>query len=387
MVSTSEVSTSDIFDALALLTPVEITDLAKVRVGRQDGDGGYVMADRFRPDQKVYSYGVSDEMTFDLDLAERGLESFLYDYTIARLVQDHPRFRFRREGISGSNKPNKKVFTLEHHIAENGHTDGDMILKMDVEGAEWDVLRTIDPAVLTRFEQIIMELHRIWHLDRPEFYQCFCPAMEKLREHFHLFHVHANNAGPIRSLSDLPVASPLEISLLRKDLSATAPWQTIIPSALDAANSRAARPDHVLNFFPFLPQGLEPAALKRESLASIRRANIGVLQRLHKVKRGAYMRRNVVLLAQQLYSACPELADNEEQTLQEIRNCLLLPGDDPDAVLEKIRKTLRKAKENSLKEEIDRLYRHKPPATTGCSPSPLAELPCERPETVKAYRR
>ena len=344
-------SASDIFDALALLTPVEITDLAKIRVGRQDGDGGYVMADRFRSGQKVYSYGVFDEVTFDLDLAERGLEIFLYDHTIARLAQDHPRFRFRREGISDSNKPDEDLFTLEHHIAENGHGDGDMILKMDVEGAEWPFLLAIDPVVLTRFEQITMELHRISDIDHPKFCQYFAPAMEKLRQHFHLFHVHANNIAPIRSVVGLPVPPLLEISLLRKDLSATAPWQTIIPSALDAANIRAVRPDHVLNFFPFLPQGPEPAALKLEILAAVRRASIGVVQGLHKVKRGAYTRRNVVLLARQLYSARPELEGKEEETLQEILNRLLLPEDDPDAVLEKIRKTLRKAKENGLKEE------------------------------------
>ncbi|MBC6404138.1 MAG: FkbM family methyltransferase [Rhodospirillales bacterium] len=265
-------STSDIFDALELLTPVEITDLAKIRIGRH-GDGGYVMADRFRPGQKVYSYGVSHEITFDLDLAERGLEIFLYDPNIADLVQDHPRFRFRREGISGSNRPDEDLFTLEHHIAENGHTDGDMILKMDVEGSEWPFLLAIDPAVLTRFEQITMELHRIWYLDQPEFYQCFRPVMEKLREHFHLFHVHANNVQPIRSVSGLPIPQTLEISLLRKDLSATAPWQTVIPSALDAINHRRRRADHVLNFFPFLPRDLEPAALKREILAAMQRAN------------------------------------------------------------------------------------------------------------------
>ena len=36
-----------------------------------------------------------------------------------------------------------------------------MILKMDVEGAEWDFLDTVDTKTLKQFDQIVFEYHEL----------------------------------------------------------------------------------------------------------------------------------------------------------------------------------------------------------------------------------
>lgn len=266
---------SQMIDALRLLTPSALLNLEKVRIGNAKRDGGYVMADRFFPDQKVYSYGISTEVSFDLAMAEMGAKLFMYDHTIDHLVADHPNFSYFKEGVAATDQPEASLFTIDHHIARNGHADEhDMILKMDVEGAEWDVLDTISVETLCRFSQIVMEIHGLWRFTQDDYRERFVRAMTKLTDHFYLFHVHANNASPVRTVYGVQVVGLLEVSLIRKDLAEVGPWKTVVPTPLDFPNTRVARPDHVLSFFPFLPTELSPAELADAIMQATQQANL-----------------------------------------------------------------------------------------------------------------
>ena len=48
--------------------------------------------------------------------------------------------------------------TVENHITHNEDGNKKVILKMDVEGAEWDVLLQTPRAILELFEQIAIEI-------------------------------------------------------------------------------------------------------------------------------------------------------------------------------------------------------------------------------------
>lgn len=260
-------------DALSLLTPCDVPSVPKVRIGNKTGDGGYVMADRFRSGQKVYSYGISTEISFDLELAERGLEIFMYDHTVSGLPFSHPNFNFFRQGLAPRNIPEESLYSLEYHTAMNHHTENDMILKMDIEGAEWSVLGQIDPGLLSRFEQLTLEIHFVdQSIKSSELRGGFKSVFRKITSLFHIIHVHSNNAAPIIDTADgIPVPQLLEISCLRKDLGPSAPWSRFIPSALDAPNM--PRPDQVLAFFPFLPTRLPPDQFKRGLIDACRKAS------------------------------------------------------------------------------------------------------------------
>jgi len=261
---------AEIIDALALLTPCEVPSVGKIRLGNVIKDGGYILADRLRAGQIVYSYGISNEVSFDLDMAERGLSVFMYDHTIGAQPVRHPNFHFFREGVGPRDRPDASIFAPAFHIARNGHRDTDMILKMDVEGAEWDTLDAIDPTTLGLFEQIALEIHGLENLVKDGYRKRFNRMFGKLTEAFNLIHVHANNTVRIQTVLGLPIPPLLEVTFLRKDLGAAADWKTFIPSALDVAN--VMRDDHVLAFFPFLPTGLSPAAFKAGLIEAYLRA-------------------------------------------------------------------------------------------------------------------
>ncbi len=136
----------------------KVVDKNFVRVGRPN-DGGYIMIDDFKGNV-AYSFGIADDVSWDLGMANRGYEVFMYDPTIDGLPQENERFHFFKEGIAGFEFPDKNLNTLENFIRRNGHEDKtDMILKMDVEGAEWSFLATVSSETLSKFDQMIFEFH------------------------------------------------------------------------------------------------------------------------------------------------------------------------------------------------------------------------------------
>lgn len=264
--------------ALALLSPCSVPSLPKVRIGNPLGDGGYVMADRFRPGQVAYSFGIADDVSFDLALAERGLQLFMYDHTISRLPLSHPGFHFFKRGIAEIDLPNQLLSALRPELLRNRHKDRDMILKIDVEGAEWAVFDSLAASLLGRFEQIVIELHELSRVAEPAFRARFVRIFEKLRKAFNIIHVHANNCVPLGSVDGGPMPNVLEVSLLRKDLGAAGDWETVIPSELDAPNA-TDRPDYVLSYPPFRPTALPADELARLVEEAGRRAHMPFVER------------------------------------------------------------------------------------------------------------
>ena len=67
-----------------------------------------------------------------------------------------------------------------------------MILKMDVEGAEYEVIKNTPCSVFEQFSQMTFEFH-IW-FDKNwgrDLYDAIC----KLKETHSIVHIHANNCG------------------------------------------------------------------------------------------------------------------------------------------------------------------------------------------------
>jgi hypothetical protein len=298
--------------ALSLLTPIEIPAIGKVRIGNPLGDGGYVLANRLRPGQKVYSYGIEDDVSFDLDLAHRELCLFMYDHTIDQLPSMHANFRFYRQGIGAKDEPDYSLYRLESHIRNNGHTDHDMILKMDIEGAEWDVLDKMEPALLERFEQVIIEAHGCENLGDSGFRARFVRIFSKLVKYFHLIHVHANNHLPIFDVLGLQIPSLLELTFLRKGLGEATPWRTFIPCELDSPN-RPGTDDYVLAFFPFLPMGMSPEQFQSELTRAFQRSTLPMIERIP--KRGV----NITWQASCSQSSYSEWSVGPEEAIRALR--------------------------------------------------------------------
>lgn len=244
-----------VIEALALLTPFDV-DAQKVRIGPET-DGGYVFIDSISTEQAILSYGISTEYRFDREMAERGHKVYMFDHTISGISDANPNMMWAKEGIAGVSRPEEALFSIEDHLERYNILGDRLILKMDVEGAEFDAIGLAPEVVLSRFEQIVIEVHGLNGLEDISFRRSFVRLFRKINRQFTLFHVHANNCdGPsgIAITGGLPVSSLLELSYIKSDAVKRFPSRTLYPTALDYPN--VAQKDKLLWFFPFLPTSL-----------------------------------------------------------------------------------------------------------------------------------
>ena len=95
---------------------------------------------------------------FDQALAKRGIDVYMYDHTINSLPLNNTKFHWSKIGICGSQNRTQNLKTLEDLIKINGHTsEKNMILKIDVEGWEWDSLNELSEDVLRQLKYIVIE--------------------------------------------------------------------------------------------------------------------------------------------------------------------------------------------------------------------------------------
>ena len=141
------------------ICPKEVKGKKRVLLGNKK-DGSYIMLDDFENIKIAYSIGIYKLIQFDQALADKGIDVYMYDHTINNLPYENSRFHWKKIGIGGNSKRSNNIQTLEEMITENGHTDEkNMILKIDVEYAEWDSMNEVSDNILKQFKYILIEFH------------------------------------------------------------------------------------------------------------------------------------------------------------------------------------------------------------------------------------
>ena len=163
-----------------------------VRIGREH-DGGYIMLDDFHAGDVAYSFGIRDDVSWDKDMTSRGYDVFMYDHTIDGLPEENPRFHWSKLGIADGKTQDVRLKTLDELIRTNHHENTrNMILKMDVEGAEWGFLKQVSSEILSQFSQIALELH--WIISGRE-QETILNSLKQLNKTHQLVHIHPCNFG------------------------------------------------------------------------------------------------------------------------------------------------------------------------------------------------
>ena len=203
--------------AIPLLAPRRIDNAELVRIGGAN-DGGYVVLDSLRPPTvtAAYSFGVGGDVSWDRAVAERGVDVFLYDHTVPQPAGLPPRCRFTPLGIMGTRR-DARLRTLSQCVAANGHAGrDDLALKIDVEGAEWDVLEEVTPETLDQFHQIVIEWHDLAGVLDPSRHDAMIAALATLAATHQPVHVHANCMHLPIWIGDLLLPPVLEVTYVRR---------------------------------------------------------------------------------------------------------------------------------------------------------------------------
>lgn len=220
--------------------PQTCEGLKKIRIDNQHGDGGYVMIDDFTGITAALSLGIGDDISWDMEMSERGVEIYQFDHTVEApaAVAANPRLHFHRCGIAGRSDPQQRLKTIgDILLDEMASASGDLILKIDIDGYEWDAFALMPDDVLARFRQICIEIHN--PLARPSQRTQRIRNMsvlQKLHRMFAPVHLHANNAGPVRHLFGRAVPKLLEITYIRRDAQVFSDCLETYPGKFDVPN-------------------------------------------------------------------------------------------------------------------------------------------------------
>jgi hypothetical protein len=178
---------------LAELQPVLLKNCTLKRFGSAN-DGGYLMCENLiEPLDAAYSYGVGSNDDWGCEVSRRyHVPVHEYDcFDPARPTCNGGNLIFHNECIGDRTAERASRFfdTLENQMRKNGDSIDSgrrVIIKMDIEGAEWDALLATSDDLLASIPQITMEMHGY---NDPK----IVAALQKLRRNFYLVNLHFNN--------------------------------------------------------------------------------------------------------------------------------------------------------------------------------------------------
>lgn len=234
---------------LHCMTPQDVLGKNKLRVGRQN-DGGYVMLEDFNNVAAAYSLGIGGDVSWDLEIAARGIPVFQYDHTVAGPPVQNELFTFQKLGIAPTD--GGEFISIPTIIRQNGHSNSrDLILKIDIECAEWDAFDALSSTDLDRFQQIVAEFHGFLRVREPEWREKAQNVLGKLLRTHAVHHVHANNWADFQIIDGVPVPDVLELCYVRRDCAVLAPSTNFYPTHFDQP-CHPDRPDIILGSFRFM---------------------------------------------------------------------------------------------------------------------------------------
>ena len=186
---------------LAELQPVALKNCTFKRFGSAN-DGGYLMCENLiEPLDAAYSYGVGRNDDWGCEMSRRyQVPVNQYDcFDPARPVCDGGKFIFHNEcvGDRAGQRASRFFDTLENQISKNGDTGRRVIIKMDIEGAEWESLLGVSDQLFASIPQLAMEMHGF---DDPRILE----VLRKLNRSFYLVNLHFNNWSCTSKAAPLP---------------------------------------------------------------------------------------------------------------------------------------------------------------------------------------
>lgn len=216
-----------------------------VRIGR-DFDGGYIVTEKMvQASSCVFGYGVGGDVSFEADYVQlTSRPAYLFDHTVSQLptgTSNSDKLVFTCEGV-GPRKTGP-LDTVASHLQRFGEGHENVIVKMDIEGSEYEVLENLTPAEWSKIGGLVVEFHG---LSRAENRRCLAALLLKLAPFYFVAHVHGNNCGSVVKLNGVDFPTIIEVTF------AKGPANSVSTSCypvkgIDQPNGRH-RPDLTLPF-------------------------------------------------------------------------------------------------------------------------------------------
>ena len=176
-------------------------------------DGGYLICEDLMKDvTSVYSYGIEGRDKWGCDVSKKyNLVVHQYDcFDTRRPVCAEGNFIFHEECVGDKYyiSDNKTFDSFKNQISKNNDDNKKLIVKMDVESAEWDTFSATPDEVLNHIDQLIVEFHGV---DQEK----YISVIKRLKKIFYLVNLHYNNCGCDDKIQPFP-AQAYEVLFVNK---------------------------------------------------------------------------------------------------------------------------------------------------------------------------
>jgi hypothetical protein len=219
-----------------LFIPCKAHGFDKIRLGNKH-DGGYICLDDFQSIKAALSLGISNDASWDLDIANRGIPVHQYDHTVSGPPVNHPRFHFHRKRIGAAKDDGETIAAIVQRA--DSVKPASVIMKIDIEHSEWDVLDETPDETLSLFSQIVGEFHGFDEVLDDKWFNCAMRTFSKLKKQFCLVHVHGNNCAAQLVIGNVLFPRCLEFTFANRSRYELDPSGEVFPSEIDAPNDPA----------------------------------------------------------------------------------------------------------------------------------------------------
>jgi hypothetical protein len=235
---------NQIIDLITSIRPV-VTNFKLIRIGAL-GDGGYLIPDDLVGIKYAFSPGVSSKVSFESELASRGIKCFLADYSVSHPAQISQDIEFLKKyvGICDSEIYIKMESWLNQSVGEG---DSDCILQMDIEGAEYENLLNVPDDILDRFRILVIEFHFLELIGSYFGFKMISTVFNRLTEKYDVVHIHPNNCSNPVKVSGVKIHPVVEMTFLKKDRATQRTPSTSQRNPLDQDNINTRRSVNLLD--------------------------------------------------------------------------------------------------------------------------------------------
>jgi hypothetical protein len=228
-------------EMLAAFTPVQITNCELQRFGAPN-DGGYLLcANLLQEARSAYSYGIGGtddwgcHVSSALSVPVHQYDCFDVRPPACQTANPSPMFHAECIGPRAERLDHRPYDSLASQIQKNGDAGKRLVVKMDVEGSEWESLLSAPDETLQNIDQLAMELHG---LEDPMFVQ----SAQRLTQFFYVANLHVNNFACQEGHDPFP-AWVWEVLLVNKRIAQTNGQARTPMSAPPDAPNGAQYPD------------------------------------------------------------------------------------------------------------------------------------------------
>jgi hypothetical protein len=236
----SEAAPAEVVEVFEFLKP-KASKTPLIRIGG-DIDGSYLVPEDLDGIAACFSPGVNRIKYFEDFLADRyGIQSHMCDFTCHVEELKTPlkpgMQTFVKKWLDVS--PGEDSISLEDWLRDHD-SQGDLLLQMDIEGAEYRNILATSEGTLARFRVIVLEVHGLGKmLEAPILREVIAPFFQKLARSFTTVHAHPNNCCGDFTVPDTDIRIPnvLELTFIRDDHFVPAPGPAALPHPLDVGRN------------------------------------------------------------------------------------------------------------------------------------------------------